>query len=167
MPLRKLVGTAVVLFLSAAPGYAEPPGASAPGGGADPPASRTYFQGAIFTPVQIYSESTDVRGFRINLPYGKNANVYGLDVGVVNQAKDRAGGLQVAGLANDTRELDGVQLGIGFNDARSRARGFQGAGFVNLAGELDGAQTGFMYNEVDGRVRGFQATGIVNIAAGV
>lgn len=39
---------------------------------------------ALFNPIQIYDESTSITGLRINLIYGKNAKVSGLDWGLVN-----------------------------------------------------------------------------------
>jgi hypothetical protein len=170
----KLVGIGAVLFLVVAPGYAADLTPSSParvlaasalGTDAAPSTTWTLFQGSIFNPVQIYSETVSVRGLRINLFYGKNANVRGLDIGIVNQADDLASGFQAAGIANAARELDGVQIAFGFNDARGRASGFQGAGFVNLAGKLKGAQIGFMYNEVEERAAGFQATSVANFAS--
>ena len=49
-------------------------------------AGATALQLAICNPVQLFRESYDVYGLRLNLPYGKNASVYGADIGVFGWA---------------------------------------------------------------------------------
>jgi hypothetical protein len=53
--------------------------------------SWTPVQGAILNPEQIFSESTEIRGLRVNVLYGKNASVYGLDVGLWNKVEEVVG----------------------------------------------------------------------------
>jgi hypothetical protein len=107
----------------------------------------TPFQGSILNPAQLFSESTDVRGVRVNVLYGKNARVDGLDVGGANRVEDGVRGLQLAWLVNVAGELDGVQIGLGYNVTEGRARGLQALSGVNHARELYGLQLlGFNYS---------------------
>ncbi|NNF06228.1 MAG: hypothetical protein HKN21_05670, partial [Candidatus Eisenbacteria bacterium] len=39
---------------------------------------------ALFNPIQIFGEDTSVEGVRVNLIYGKNRDVTGLDLGLIN-----------------------------------------------------------------------------------
>jgi hypothetical protein len=152
----------------------------------------TPFQGAIGNPVQLFTESTDVRGLRVNVFYGKNASVYGLDCGgivnkvegpvrgvqygFVNLAKEfdgldagfvttvegRVRGVQLAGFGNGVKELDGLGVGL-VNDAKERVRGVQLAGLVNFAGELAGVQLAGFVNRSESVV-GVQISSLVNHA---
>ncbi|MBT8387148.1 MAG: hypothetical protein KJO12_07020, partial [Ignavibacteria bacterium] len=53
---------------------------------------------SLFNPIQIFPESSSIAGFRFNLIYGKNANVTGLDLGLVNQTTGTQTGVQWGGL---------------------------------------------------------------------
>ena len=65
---------------------------------------------SLFAPVQIVPMDKSVWGLRLDLIYGKNANVTGLDWGLVNH--DTGDGLQL-GLANFTETMHGLQIGAG------------------------------------------------------
>ena len=39
---------------------------------------------SLLTPVQIFPEQTPIAGLRLNVLYGRNVSVQGLDVGLVN-----------------------------------------------------------------------------------
>jgi len=53
--------------------------------GAGPVAAQEKpFQISLFTPVQIIPEDTAIKGIRINLIYGRNAAVKGIDLGLIN-----------------------------------------------------------------------------------
>jgi len=142
-----------------------------------PDSGRTPFQAAFFNPIQIFSEETNVHGFRMNLPYGSNADFRGLDLGMVGVAKNTKGaqinffyneaealsGVQLAGLpGNLCVDLDGVQVGV-INTAEGQVRGWQLSFFFNDAGDVKGGQISGLYNR--GRnVVGFQAASLVNEA---
>jgi hypothetical protein len=93
---------------------------------------------------------------RVNLLYGKNASVYGLDVGFVNLAgefdglgvgfvnkvEERVRGLQY-GVANYAREVVGVQIAEISNQSNSVV-GVQIGGLVNDAEKLVGLQIGLL-----------------------
>ncbi len=101
---------------------------------------------ALFDPVQIFPDNTSIVGLRINLIYGKNVSMVGLDWGLVN--------------AVGTGGLTGLQWGF-VNICDGNAMGFEG-GFVNLARKnFEGFQYG-LFNSGD-QVSGFQL-GLVNYA---
>ncbi len=124
--------------------------------------SWTPVQGAIFNPEQIFSESTDVRGLRVNVIYGKNASVYGLDVGLWNEVEERVRGIQLAGVVNLARELDGIGASGLVNKVEERVRGLQ-CGVANYAGEVAGVQIAGISNQSNSVV-GVQIGGLVNDA---
>lgn len=99
---------------------------------------------ALVAPIQIFPESNSIEGLRINLIYGKNAGVVGLDWGLINDVG--SGG------------VTGLQWGfVNINDGDFG--GLQG-GFVNLTDKnVEGVQWGW-YNQAD-HVSGIQI-GLVN-----
>ena len=52
-------------------------------------ADDKIIQLALFNPVQIFPEENSITGVRLNLLYGSNASVTGLDVGVVNRTTEK------------------------------------------------------------------------------
>jgi len=114
---------------------------------------------SLFTPVQIFPEDYTISGIRLNLIYGRNATVTGLDLGLVNHT--------TAGISK------GVQWGlVGVVDAdfmgwqnntvnavKGNFEGFQW-GFVNYAHYANGFQLGFV--NYAGSMKGLQI-GLVNI----
>ena len=116
------------------------------------------FQIALFNPVQLRHEATGIVGIRLNLLYGKNVSVKGLDLGLVNHCT----GGQSAGLQHG---LVGYVEGdfSGWQDnmvciAKGRLSGFQ-SGLYNEFGQGTGFQLGFVNRARD--MRGFQL-GLVN-----
>jgi hypothetical protein len=111
-------------------------------------AEWTPFQLSLVKPVQLFSEETKVEGLRLNLIYGVNKEVTGLDLGVVNEVTGTTKGVQAAYIlgGNISRDLDGAQIVYGFggvNVTNGEANGLQisgvGAG-VNWAEEFNGVQ---------------------------
>jgi hypothetical protein len=112
---------------------------------------------------------------RVNVFCGRNASVYGIDVGIGNKVEERAGGFQ-AGLVNLAGELEGIEAGV-VNKVEERVEGIQ-VGLASLAGQLygmqmsdfnrsrgvAGAQIASMFNEAEKRIKGVQRVGIVNLA---
>jgi hypothetical protein len=136
---------------------------------------RTPFQAAFFNPLQIFSEKTDVHGFRMNFPYGNNANFRGVDLGLVGITKMAKGaqinffyneaeefsGLQLAGFpGNRCTDLDGVQAGA-INTTEGRVRGWQFSFFTNEASDVSGGQVSGIVNR-SRRVVGLQLASLVN-----
>jgi hypothetical protein len=104
------------------------------------------FQLALFNPIQIRDEATSIVGLRLNLIYGKNVSVTGLDLGLVNHC---TGG-----------ETLGLQYGlVGY--VEGDFSGWQDNMVTIVKGEFRGLQTG-LYNEFDNGL-GFQF-GAVNRA---
>lgn len=128
---------------------------------------------SLVTPVQIVSPDKAVTGFRLDLIYGRNAYVVGLDVGLVNRnTLGVSQGLQWGlvnivdaqfegwqhGLVNLTKtHFEGLQSG-GVNSLGT-GRGVQ-FGVVNVAEQFNGLQLGLVnYTQ---RLHGLQI-GLVNI----
>lgn len=131
-------------------------------------------QVALVTPLQIVPEGQGVRGIRINLIYGRNTAVSGLDIGLVNQTtRGPSLGLQwgLVGLVDG--DFTGWQDDF-VSVTRGRFTGFQsgavnsaenGTGFqwgaVNIAQTMSGLQLGLV-NYAARMNKGVQI-GIVNI----
>lgn len=128
---------------------------------------------SLVTPIQIVSPDKAVTGFRLDLIYGRNAYVVGLDVGLVNRnTVGVSQGLQWGvvnlvdaqfqgwqhGVVNVTKmHFEGLQSG-GVNSLGT-GRGVQ-FGIVNVAEQFNGLQLGIVnYTQ---RLDGLQI-GLVNI----
>lgn len=112
---------------------------------------------ALVAPLQIFDENTAIRGVRLNLIYGRNISVTGLDWGLVNHTTSGVSkGVQWGCLSlmesdfvgwqnswvNVTRgDFEGFQWGM-FNYA-NHGNGFQLA-LVNYAVTLNGLQVGLV-----------------------
>lgn len=112
---------------------------------------------ALFNPIQIFSEDNSIRGLRINLIYGKNVSMVGLDWGLINHVG--TGGMTgvqwgfvnicdgnflgwQGGLLNlSMKNVEGFQYGL-FNTGE-HVSGFQ-LGLVNYAGSMKGLQIGII-----------------------
>lgn len=114
---------------------------------------------ALITPVQIFPEENSISGIRLNLIYGRNVSITGLDLGLVNHTT--------------TGKSKGIQFGIvglvdsdfvGWQDnwvnvTKGRFEGFQW-GAVNYTKNMKGFQLGLVnYAE---NMYGLQV-GLVNI----
>ena len=89
-------------------------------------------QVAVFEPVQLVDELKDVKGVRLNLIYGVNHNVSGLDLGLFNKTDSEQRGVQL-GIYNSTFDVRGLQVGL-----------------VNKTDWLDGVQIGLINIHVEG-----------------
>ncbi|HOG50211.1 MAG TPA: hypothetical protein PKY10_06445 [Lentisphaeria bacterium] len=122
--------------------------------------------------LQVVPEYIDVSGIKLNLPFGRNENIVGLDAGIassssktsalqvnlLNRVHDRYAGFQV-GILNQTGNSSGVQIGVLMNATDSVAKGIQ-IGIINTSLEMSGLQVGFInYTEF---MTGFQV-GLINI----
>lgn len=124
----------------------------------------TFVQLALVPPtLQLADENVDIKGFRLNLFYGRNKDVSGLDIGLihettgefkgigmglVNWTDDESGGLQFAGIFNQSRKhFGGLQLGV-VNHAGDAA-GLQ-IGVVNIAENMNGIQIG-LWNQINAK----------------
>lgn len=117
-------------------------------------AEWTPVQLALWNPLQVFCESKDVNGLRLDVIYGKNQDMRGLDLGIANNSRDVAG-LEL-GVSNWTRgDVMGVQVGLAMNvgdSSLANVYGIQAAGVTNIAIDADvaGGQFAFGANNVSG-----------------
>ena len=106
-------------------------------------AQNQPIQIALFTPIQIFPEDNTIEGLRLNLVYGRNASVNGLDIGMFNHiTKGVSKGVQFGVLGLVDADFTGLQFNI-VNVTRGKFEGLQ-LGFVNFAGSIKGLQIGFV-----------------------
>ncbi|KAA3636628.1 MAG: hypothetical protein DWP97_02430 [Calditrichaeota bacterium] len=100
-------------------------------------------QVALLNPIQIFNENTEIAGVRINLLYGKNRSVSGLDWGLVNHTTTGVSKGLGWGFINLTEDsFVGWQDGF-VNNVKGNFEGFQ-SGFVNIAHNCSGFQLGIV-----------------------
>lgn len=115
---------------------------------------------ALFNPVQIFDENTSITGLRISLIYGKNAQVSGLDWGLVNHMTSGVSkGVQFGLVGIVESDFMGWQDN-GVNITHGKFEGLQW-GIVNYAGTVSGVQIGLV-NYAANMTKGLQI-GLVNI----
>jgi len=112
---------------------------------------------ALVTPIQIFPEDQVIKGVRLNLIYGRNAAVTGLDVGIANHILGEGTGVQW-GLVNISGSFVGWQ-NAWVNVSEQNFEGFQW-GLVNSAGRISGLQLALV--NYAKRANGIQI-GLVNI----
>ena len=131
--MRNVRRVALIVLAVAGPGFAGcPPGVAL----AATPSHTTHHAAAgnpgpiqisLFPPVQIVREDRSVGGVRLDILYGKNVNVTGIDWGLVNHTT-----------GDELAWQDGI-----VNYVEHNAQGWQD-GFVNMTnGEFTGLQSGF------------------------
>ncbi|MFH1335147.1 MAG: hypothetical protein ABII96_01400 [Candidatus Zixiibacteriota bacterium] len=136
-----LVG--LISILLSAPGYAE----------------NRPIQIALVTPIQIFPEDNSITGVRLNLLYGRNVSVTGLDVGLVNHTTTgKFIGLQYGLVGLSDSDFSGWQDCV-VNITNKKFEGFQ-FGWVNYADYMSGFQLGLV--NYAGSAKGLQI-GLVNI----
>ncbi len=98
---------------------------------------------ALFNPIQIFPEGNSIEGIRINLIYGKNIAMTGLDWGFVNDVGSGGfNGIQL-GFANISEgNVVGWQNGL-LNISQNNVKGFQ-SGWYNSGGHVSGFQLGLV-----------------------
>lgn len=133
------------------------------------------FNLTLWSPAQVFPPTDSVRGVRLNLLYGRNENVSGLELGLVcghvtgdfrglqwqpvNLVEGNFTGWQTGWLYSQTRgEFLGLQSSA-VNFAGAHAEGVQ-FGVVNVAESMSGLQFGLV--NVATRTDGLQI-GIVNV----
>lgn len=112
---------------------------------------------ALVTPIQIFPATDSVAGVRLNLIYGRNAGMTGLDVGLANHVTGATTGVQW-GLVNISGSFVGWQSGA-VNVTEEEFQGLQWA-WINSAGRINGLQLGLV--NYAKRANGIQI-GLVNI----
>ena len=98
---------------------------------------------AIFNPLQISNERTTIKGVRLNLIYGKNRGVNGLDVGFINHIGNKASTAVQFGFVNYTEaNFAGAQISLA-NWGEKKTSGLQW-GFLNYSVSMSGVQFGIV-----------------------
>lgn len=119
-------------------------------------------QVALWQPAQAVPEDWNICGLRLNLIYGKNTEVWGLDMGFANTSTKGVYGIQ-AGLLNGPGTLGGI--GLGAVNSTEAVKGLQ-AGLINVSEkDTSGAQVSALYNQ-SRTVRGLQI-GLINAAENI
>lgn len=113
---------------------------------------------ALFHPLQIREESASITAFRLNIIYGKNVSVTGLDLGIANHC---TGGQSVGLQHGLIGFIEGDFMGWQDNAVSITMGSFTGfqSGFYNHCGRGEGFQMGFVNRAT--AMRGFQL-GLVN-----
>ena len=122
-------------------------------------AENRPIQLALVTPIQLFPEDYSITGVRLNLLYGRNVSVSGLDIGLVNHTTTGTfKGLQygLVGLA-DSNFLGWQDCVV--NVTSGRCEGLQ-YGLVNYARNMSGLQLGLVNYAKS--MKGLQI-GLVNI----
>src|SRR5450759_3893793 len=65
---------------------------------AETPIGMTPIQISISPPIQLVPGNWAVWGLRLDLPYGNNRDLYGIDAGIGNTISDEFVGIQVGGV---------------------------------------------------------------------
>lgn len=116
------------------------------------------FQLALFHPLQIRDESASITALRLNIIYGKNVSVTGLDLGIANHCTGgESVGLQYGLLGFVEGDFMGWQDNA-VSIVYGSFTGFQ-SGLYNQCGRGEGLQMGFVNRATD--MRGLQL-GLVN-----
>ena len=135
--------------------------------------SEHRVQLSLFSPLQIVKPSDSIIGGRLNLIYGKNRRVSGIDIGLVNHTTDDFTGFGYGLVHIVDKDALGFQIGV-VNHVKGELVGWQysvvntnGAtrglqlGLVNYSGVMSGVQLGFI-NYADRVDKGIQI-GLINI----
>jgi hypothetical protein len=106
-------------------------------------AEKHPVQLSLVTPIQIFPEEDTISGVRLNLIYGRNASVTGLDLGLVNHTTT---GITKGWQLGLVGVVDSDFLGWQNNQVNVVNGNFEGFqwGFVNYAKRAEGLQLGFV-----------------------
>ena len=120
-------------------------------------AQEKPIQLALFNPVQIAPEESSITGVRLSLLYGKNANMNGIDLGLVNVTTGDQVGVQWGAVGYNEGNFNGWQDNIvsitkgDFVGLQSGAVTYNGSkmnglqiAIVNYAASLHGLQLGLI-----------------------
>jgi hypothetical protein len=122
-------------------------------------AQERPFQLALVTPIQLFPDDNSITGVRINLLYGRNLYVTGLDLGLVNHTTSGVTtGVQWGLVGMVDQDFSGWQNNT-VNVVQGNCEGFQW-GAVNYAQHVGGLQLGLVNYAVT--MKGLQI-GLVNI----
>jgi hypothetical protein len=143
----------------------------------------TPFQIALVYPVQLSRPDSSVIGLRVNLFYGRNKNLSGVDLGFTNHITGQFRGVQLGATNVVESSFAGIQEGILFNDVEGDFAGLQGGalggavkgtfqgvqgGFLNVttSGDFYGWQVSALSSVCDKDMRGLQVSSLINLVKG-
>ncbi|MDH3891022.1 MAG: hypothetical protein OEV49_08035 [candidate division Zixibacteria bacterium] len=122
-------------------------------------AQEKPIQLALFNPVQLFPEAITIKGLRLNMIYGRNVSVTGVDLGLVNHTTTGPFlGYQWGAVGMADSDFTGWQDCF-VNVTKGTMEGFQ-SGLVNHANHVSGVQLGLVNYAVT--MHGLQI-GLVNI----
>jgi hypothetical protein len=84
---------------------------------------------SLYNPIQMINEEQDILGLRVNLLYGVNENITGIDLGPVNRSNGYQRGI-MWGIFNSTYDFSGIQVGL--INKTEWLNGFQ-LGLINIS----------------------------------
>lgn len=131
--MKKAVLAAILVLVTFSGAYSEDLGGT----------ETRPIQLALFNPVQIFDESVGIKGIRLNLLYGRNVFVRGIDAGLVNVL---GGGESVGLQYGIVGYVEGDYLGVqwdAFNFTEGKFSGLQ-YGIFNNVGDGEGMQFGLV-----------------------
>jgi hypothetical protein len=116
-------------------------------------------QVSLFSPIQIFKPEESIGGLRLTLLYGKNANMTGLDWGLVTYTTGKMTGLQLNFVGITDGDATGLQWNfVGINNGTFT--GLKYAELYNSAEHMVGLQIGLI--NTAGTMQGIQL-GLINI----
>jgi hypothetical protein len=117
---------------------------------------------ALFSPAQIFPPTDDVRGLRLNLLYGRNENVSGVELGMVaGYVTGDFSGLQWQPVNLVNGNFAGWQTGLVYSQTRGDFLGLQTSAINIGGGHTEGLQFGVL--NMTESMSGLQL-GLINIA---
>ncbi|MCB1305894.1 MAG: hypothetical protein KDK37_16515, partial [Leptospiraceae bacterium] len=116
----------------------------------------TPLQLSLYMPGQLFSKTTEIRGLRINLIYSEAADLYGVDLGLLQTSQSVTGaqiglfhlnhgsfrGIQIAGAGWSKNSFQGIQITPAFSVNESDFQGAQTSLVGIVYGSFDGIQLG-------------------------
>ncbi|MFW6152171.1 MAG: LA_2272 family surface repeat-containing protein [Verrucomicrobiota bacterium] len=143
----------------------------------------TPFQFAVWHPIQLFNEDTDVYGARTSLFYGKNRDVYGLDLSLFANKARNVYGVSILVFGNelyhgflpfdnwhhdatDTGNVTGIQIGGGLGGAIGILMPYPiiyYAGLTTHARDMTGLQLS-LFGSRARRLKGLQVAGLITVA---
>src|SRR6185295_7579786 len=103
--------------------------------------SPAPIQLSLWDSVQVIDRDRSIHGLRLTLPYGRNWDVQGVDIGIVNRTNHDHSGVQLSIAGFVDGQMKGLQYNWLISSVGGEAQGAQ-FGIVNSVGTLQGAQFG-------------------------
>jgi hypothetical protein len=104
---------------------------------------------SLWDSVQVIDPERSIHGLRLTLPYGRNWDVQGVDIGIVNRVNHDLSGLQLSVAGFVDGQMKGLQYNWLISSVGAEAQGAQ-FGIVNRVGSLQGVQFGAVNYARDG-----------------